>query len=87
MLPSMLSMSNKKLIEVEKKDFIQDITPATYNVDFKSLENGEVFDFNDIKYTQISETNIFRKSKDEVVFCISVDGSDHSQYCVELVTK
>lgn len=87
MLTSLLSASSKKILEIEKKDFIQDISPVTYNVDFKSLENGEVFDYNDIQYNQISETNIFRKNDKEVILCISVDGSEHSQYCIDLVTK
>lgn len=87
MLPSMLSVSNKKLIQVEKIDFIQDIQPITYNVDFKSLENGEVFDYSDITYNQISEFNIFRKSDKEVILCIAADGSEHSEFCLRLVTE
>lgn len=82
-----LSTSNKKLIEVEKKDYIQDITPITYNVDFKSLENGEVFDFNDISYNQVSESNLFRKNPAEIIYVVSADGSDHSTYAVEMLTQ
>lgn len=82
-----LSTSSKKIVQVDKRDFIQDITPATYYVDFKSLELGEVFDSSDISLSQISDNTLYRKSDKEIIFTISADGSEHSQNCIELVAK
>lgn len=82
-----LSTSTKKLVQVEKKDYVQDISPITFCVDFKSLEFGEVFDSADISLSQISETSLYRKSDKEIIFTISADGSEHSQNCIELVAK
>ena len=81
------SESTKNMSFIDKKDFIQDITPITYNVDFKSLSGGEAFDFNDINYNQISENNIFRKNNSEIIILISTDGSIQSEYAAKFVTK
>ena len=78
--------STKTLSNVNSK-YIQDITPATYSVDFKDLGGGVAFDFGDVKFNQISENETIRKNNLEIIFLVSADGSNHSEMAGKLVTK
>lgn len=83
-----LTPSGKNLYKVQEKEkYIQDITPITYNVQFKSLEMGEVFDREAIKYYPISNNQTVRKNKEEILFCVYLNGAKDSEYCLNLVNQ
>lgn len=70
-----------------KLDLIQNIVPAVYNVEFKSLEKGEVYDWNDVQIYKVSDDEVFRTNENEVIFTISADGSQHAEYGLNLVLE
>ena len=79
--------SKKDIIHLETEGLIQNIIPITYNVDYKSLEHGEVFDSLDIKLNPISDSFLTRENEKDIVICVSIDGSLHSEYCVNLILE
>jgi hypothetical protein len=76
-----------KQVKENKLDLIQNIVPAVYNVEFKSLEKGEVYDWNDVQTYKVSEEEVFRTNENEILFTISADGSEHAEYGLNLVLE
>lgn len=84
---SSMTTSKKDIIKIEKEEFIQDIIPVTYQVDYKSLEHREAFDFSEVQYNPIPDSYKFRERQDQIIICVSVDGSVHSDYCIDLLNE
>lgn len=83
----MFYMSNDSLPKLKKEpeELLQKIDKVVYNVDFPPLDKGRIFDYDEVQYYKINEGESFRANEKDLIFTVSVDGSEHSEFGMNLV--